>query len=134
MKYIALAAVIAVVLLQATGSIPRSSVGGSLVIGLAFIVAALAVGIHEAWTEKRGVVGWIVNLVVSFVGALAGANLGGMAVVVIFVFLNQIMLVNLRGSSLADQGSPLMEVALAGVMLAALLGSWGALKLVNRWR
>jgi uncharacterized membrane protein YeaQ/YmgE (transglycosylase-associated protein family) len=49
-----------------------------MTIGLAYLVAALAVGIHEAWTKKRGVPGWIVNIVVSFVGALVAAPLGGM--------------------------------------------------------
>jgi hypothetical protein len=73
MMYIALIAVIGILLLQATGSIPLASVGGSMTIGLAYLVAALAVGIHEAWTQKRGVLGWIVNIVVSFVGALVAA-------------------------------------------------------------
>ena len=77
MKYIALIAVIGILLLQATGSIPLASVGGSLTIGFAFIAAALAVGIHEAWTKKRGVPGWIVNILVSFVGAFVVAPLGG---------------------------------------------------------
>jgi hypothetical protein len=36
MKYIALIGVIGTLLLQRTGSIPRSSVGGSMTIGLAF--------------------------------------------------------------------------------------------------
>ena len=62
MKYIALIAVIGILLLQATGAIPLASVGGSMTIGLAFIAAALALGIHEAWTNRRGALGWIVNL------------------------------------------------------------------------
>ncbi|MCZ7641726.1 MAG: hypothetical protein M5U33_01825 [Pseudorhodoplanes sp.] len=41
MKYIALIAVIGILLLQSTGSIPLASVGGSLTIGLVFIAAAL---------------------------------------------------------------------------------------------
>lgn len=58
MKYIALIAVTGILLLQSAGSIPLASVGGALTIGLAFIAAALAIGIHEAWTNKRGVLGW----------------------------------------------------------------------------
>ena len=54
-----------------------------MTIGFAYIAAALAVGIHEAWTQKRGVLGWIVNIVVSFVGAFVAAPLGGMVVVMI---------------------------------------------------
>jgi hypothetical protein len=78
--YIALIAVIGILLLQLTGSIPLASVGGSMTIGLAFLAAALAVGIHEAWTNKRGVLGWIVNIVDSFVGALVAAPIGGMVI------------------------------------------------------
>jgi hypothetical protein len=134
MMYIALIAVIGILLLQLTGAIPLSSVGGSMMIGLAFLVAALAVGIHEAWTKKRGVLGWIVNIVVSFFGAFVGANLGGMVMVIVLMLLNQLALVNLQGSSLAAQGSPVIELALAGAMVVMLLGSRGALWIVNRWR
>ena len=55
MKYIALIAVLGILLLQASGAIPIDSVGGSLTIGLALLIAGLAVGIHEAWTKRRGV-------------------------------------------------------------------------------
>jgi len=128
MKYIALIAVIGILLLQSTGSIPLASVGGSMTIGLAFLAAALAVGIHEAWTKKRGVLGWIVNIVVSFVGALVGANLGGL------VMITTIGLVANVDGSLAKTGGLVMSVALAGGMAATLLGAWGALWIVNRWR
>jgi hypothetical protein len=47
MMYIALIAVIGILLLQWTGSIRMANVGGSMTIGLTFLVAALAVGIHE---------------------------------------------------------------------------------------
>ena len=77
MFYIALIAVIGILLLQMTGSIPLASVGGSMTIGLAFLLAAMAVGIHEAWTKRRGVLG-IVNIIVSFVGAFVAAPIGGM--------------------------------------------------------
>ena len=128
MTYIALIAVIGILLLQLTGSIPLSSVGGPLVIGLALIVAALAVGIHEAWTKKRGVIGWIVNIVVSFVGVFVAAPLGGMVIVMLLSpFMD-------GSSSLAKAGGLVMSVALAGGMLVTLLGAWGALWIVNRWR
>ena len=105
--------------------IPLASVGGSMTIGLAFLVAALAVGIHEAWTKKRGVLGWIVNIVVSFVGALLAAPLGGMVIG---------MMLSDGSRSLAATGGPRFSVALAGRMLVTLLGAWGALWIVNRWR
>ena len=125
MKYIALIAVIGILLLQWTDAIPLASVGGSMTIGLAYLVAALAVGIHEAWTQKRGVLGWIVNIVVSFVGALVAAPLGGM---VIGILLSD------GSRSLAAAGGLRFSVALAGGMLVTLLGAWGALWIVNRWR
>jgi hypothetical protein len=37
-------------------------------------------------------------------------------------------------SSLAKAGGLVMSVALAGGMLVSLLGAWGALWIVNRWR
>ena len=127
MKYIALIAVIGILLLHSTGAIPLTGVGGAMTIGLAFLVAAPAVGIHEAWTKKRGVLGWIVNIVVSLVGPFLFAPIGGMVVVMILSpFMDK--------SSLAATGGPVMVVALAGMMLVTLLGAWGALWIVNRWR
>jgi hypothetical protein len=125
MTYIAVIAVIGILLLQWTASIPLASVGGSMMIGWAFLVAALAVGIHEAWTKKRGVLGWIVSIVVSFVGAFVAAPLGG---AVIAILLSD------GSRSLAATGGPRFSVALAGGMLVSLLGAWGALRIVNRWR
>jgi len=127
MKYIVPIAVAGVLLLQASGAIPMSSVGGPMTIALAFLAAALAVGIHEAWTKKRGVLGWILSIVVSIVGALVAAQLGE------FLLLPLLMLMDVRGS-LAATGGFAMSVGLAAMMLITLLGSWGTLQLVNRWR
>lgn len=125
MLYIALIAVLGILFLQWTGSIPLASVGGSMVIGLAYIAAALAVGFHEAWTKRRSVLGWILNLVASFAGAFVAAPLGG---VVIAPLLSD------GSRSLAAAGGLRFSLALAGGMLVTLLGAWGALWLVNRWR
>lgn len=127
MKYIVPVAVAGVLLLQASGAIPMSSVGGPMTIALAFLAAALAVGIHEAWTKGRGVLGWILNVVVSIVGALVAVQLGE------FLMLPLLMLMDVRGS-LAATGGFAMYVGLTAMMLLTLLGSWGALQLVNRWR
>jgi hypothetical protein len=128
MKYIVLTAVIGILLLQSGGAIPLDSVGGAMVIAMAVLGGALAVGIHEAWTKKRRVLGWIVNIVVSLVGALLVAPLGGMVMVMLLVpFMD-------GASSLAAAGGPQMSIALAGQMAITLLGSWGALWIVNRWR
>ncbi len=125
MIYIAVIAVIGILLLQSTASIPLASVGGSMTIGFAFIAGALAVGIHEAWTKKRGVLGWIVNIVVSFLGAFIIAPIGGMVMAIMLSDGSQ---------SLAATGGPRFSIALAGGMLVSLLGAWVALWIVNRWR
>ena len=127
MKYIALTAVIAVVLLQLIGAVPQSSVGGPMALVLAFLLAALAVGIHEAWSNQRGVPGWIVSIVVALVGALLAASMSGM------LMEEMLQHANLQGS-LAETQHPLQYVASATMMLLTLLGSWTALWLVNRLR
>ena len=127
MIYIALIAVIGILLLHSTGAIPLTGVGGAMTMGLALLATVPAVGIHEAWTKKRGVLGWIVNIVVSLVGAFLFAPLGGLVLVIILSpFMDK--------PSLAATGGGVMYVALAGQMLVVLLGAWGALWIVNRWR
>ena len=127
MKYITLIAVITIVLLQLTGAIPQSSVCGPMNLLLAFFVAALAGGIYEEWSKKRGVLGWIVSIVASLAGAILAASLGSMVMETILMHLN------LEGS-LAATRHPLLYVSLAGMMLLTLLGSWIALWTVNRLR
>jgi hypothetical protein len=127
MKYIALIAVIAIILLQFSGAVPQASVGGPMTLALVFFAAVLAVAIHEAWSNKRGVVGWIVNIFVSFIGAFVAAELGNL------IFEPILLLFPMEGT-LAASGHPLLYVLLAGMMLRAVLGSWTALQIVNRWR
>jgi hypothetical protein len=127
MKYITLIAVIAIPLLLLTGAVPEASVGGAITLALVFVVAALAVGIHEAWSRKRGVLGWIVNVVVSLVGGFAGASLGSMIMEAILTQLH------IEGS-LMHTRHPMLYVASAGMMLLTLLGAWIALWIVNRLR
>ena len=128
MKYIVLIAVIGIVLLQLTGSIPLSSVGGPMVIACAYFAAALAVAIYDAWTKKLGVLGWFVNIVVTFVSVFLSSQLGGFVMaMMLYPFMD-------GASSLARAGNSVMAVALAGTMVITLLGSWGALWVVNKWR
>jgi hypothetical protein len=125
MKFIVLIAVFGILLLHSTGAVAPPD--DSIAYGLALVATAPAVGIHEAWMKKRGVLGWIVNIVVSLVGPLLFAPLGGMVVVLI---LSPFVV----GSSLAATGGAVMYFALAGMVLVTLLGAWGALWIVNRWR
>ncbi|MDN4986474.1 hypothetical protein KUL72_07450 [Bradyrhizobium arachidis] len=126
---IGLTAVIGIVVLQMTGAIPMDAVGGGLVIAAATFAAALAIAVHEAWTKKRGVLGWIVNIVVSFAGAFLAAQFGGP-----LVAIPLLMLVGGGGTSLAAAGEGVMSVALVLIMVVTLAGSSGALWLVNRRR
>lgn len=127
MPYILLVAVVGVLLLYVSGAIPMSSVGGPMAIALAFFAATLGVAIHEAWTKRRGVLGWIVNIVSSFFGTFVAAQLGGLIMVIVLSPF-------VSGSSLAASGGAVMAVSLVGTMAIAVLGSWGALAIVNRWR
>ncbi|MFG1214625.1 hypothetical protein V5F72_24510 [Xanthobacter flavus] len=128
MQYIVPIAVVGILLLQASGAIPMDSVGGPMMIALAVLLGALAVGVHEAWTKQRGILGWIVSIVVSLVGALLIAPAGGM---VVSLLLGPLM----DGStSVAAAGGAVMQIALAATMVVTLLGSWCALWLVNRLR
>lgn len=125
MIYIALVSVVGVVVLQLAGLIPLASVGGPMVIALAFLAAALAVAIQDAWINRRGVLGWIVNIVVTFIGVFVVVPLAGPVIA---------MLLGDGSGSLAATGGPRFAAALAGGMLVTLLGAWGALWIVNRWR
>lgn len=124
MKYVALIAIAGIVLLGLSGAIPRSSVGGPMVIALAFFAAALAVAIHEAWTQSRGVLGWILNIIIAFVAVFVSAPIAGM----IFTIALPVQ------GSLAATGGPVMIIALAGTMGAVLLAVWGSFELLKKWR
>jgi hypothetical protein len=123
----ALLAVIAILLLEFSGAIPKSSVGGPLTLMLFFLLAMLAVGLYEAWSKKLGVLGWIVSVVVSVVGGFVGAAVGG-------AILGSIITPLQPEGSLVATRHPLLYVSLAGQMIFTLLGSWLALQIVSRLR
>lgn len=127
MRAIALVAVTAILLLDFADATPKSSVGGPLTMLLISLLAMLALGLYEAWSQKRGVLGWIVSIVASFVGGSAGIIAGGMVMEVMIPYLN------LEGS-LAASRHPMRYVSSAGMILLTLLGSWIALQIVNRLR
>ncbi|RTL48903.1 MAG: hypothetical protein EKK40_16135 [Bradyrhizobiaceae bacterium] len=127
MKYILAISIVGIVLLQLSGAIPLSSVGGPMTIAAAVFLATLAVGIHESWTHKRGAPGWILSVVVALIGAFLAAPLAGFVMVpLLSPFMN--------GTSFASAGGPVLAIALAGQMALSLLGAWAALWLVSRWR
>ena len=125
MKIIALVAVMAMLLLSV--AMPNASVGGPLTIMLILFLAMLAVGIHEAWSKRRGVPGWIVNIVVSVIGGFVAVVFAGMAMEAILPHLH------LEGS-LASSQHPLLYVLSAAMAILTMLGSWIPLQIVNRFR
>ncbi len=127
MRVIALIAVVGIVLLEFSGLVPQSSVGGPLTLMLMFLLTMLAVGLYEAWSQRRGVLGWIVSVVASVVGGFVGVSLGSMVMELVLPYLG------LEGS-LASTRHPLLYISSAAMMLLTLAGSWMGLWLVNRLR
>ncbi|MGL9617780.1 hypothetical protein QRQ56_07260 [Bradyrhizobium sp. U531] len=125
MKTITLLAVAAMLLLEVFG--PTSSVGGSMSFMLVFVIVTLAVPIYEAWSNRRGAIGWIVNLFASIVGGLTAIALVGMAMETILPHLH------LEGS-LASSQHPLKYVVVAVIAILMVAGSWIPLQIVNRLR
>ena len=125
MIYIALIAIVALLGLQLSGSIPDASVGGPMTIAMVIFATALAVGIRDAWLNKRGVLGWIVSIIASFVGMFVAAQIAGM----IFVTIQGLLGI---GGTLAQ--SELVYLYLVGTVLISMLGSWLALRIVDRLR
>jgi hypothetical protein len=128
MAYLTVIAVAAVLLLQATSAIPAGSVEGALTIAVVYLLAAVAVGMREAWLRRRGPIGWIVNMVVTVVAALMAAQLTGGALA-----QGLSRLFELDGS-LMRTGGPALSIALVGTMLASIFAAWLALQVTNRWR
>ena len=127
MRIITLIAVTAILLLEFSDALPKSSVGGPMAMMMIVFLAVLAVGIYEAWSQKRDVLGWIVSIVASVVGGFLGS---AVASVILEIMLSQLNL----GVPLAESHHPLRYIASAGMMLLALLGSWIALQIANRYR
>jgi len=126
-KIITLIAVMAMLLLSV--AMPTSSVGGPLTIMLIMLIAMLAVGIHDAWTKKRGPLGWIASIVAAVIGGFVAASLVSLVMDMIRPHLH------LNGS-LASSQHPLLYIALAGMAILTVLGSWITLQIpgwfVNR--
>jgi len=124
-KTIALLAVLAMVLQGLIGT--TSSVGGPLTIMLILFLAMLAVGIYEAWSEKRSALGWIVNIVTAVIGGFVAASFGSMVMEMLLPYLQ------LEGSLVSSQ-HPLLYISLAAMAILIVLGSWNTLQIVNRFR
>jgi len=105
----------------------QSSVGGPMTMLYIVFVTMLAVGLYEAWSNRRGVLGWIVNIVASLIGGFVAVAMGGMVM--------EMILSNLKlEGALASSGHPLLYIGSAGMALLTVLGSWGTLQIINRFR
>jgi hypothetical protein len=124
-KIIALLTVIALFLFAAFGT--KSSVGGPITMTLILVVAMLAVGLYEAWLNRRGVLGWLVNIPASIVGGLVSAFFAAELLEVMM------LLVPIQGSLAASQ-HPMLYITLAAQAILTLLGTWFALQWLNRYR
>jgi hypothetical protein len=127
MRTITLVGVIGILLFDFAGAIPKSSVGGPLVLFLILFLAMLAVGLHDAWSNKRGVLGWVASIICAVIGGFLAVTLGGLIMEAILPHLE------LNGP-LATSQHPMRYVSSAGMMVLTLLGSWAVLQIVNRFR
>jgi hypothetical protein len=127
MRTITLIAVIAILLLELSDALPKSSVGGPMAMLVIFFIAALALALYEAWSQKRGLVGWIVSIVASVIGGLLASAVASMLLETILSHLN-------LGGPLAVSQHPVRYIGSVGMMLLALLGSWIALQIANQYR
>lgn len=125
MKAIVPLAIAAMLMAEIFG--PRESVGGSMTFMLVFIVVTLSVAAYEAWSQVRGVGGWIVNIIAAGIGGLFAVALIGMAMEEMLPHLH------LEGS-LASSQHPLKYLLVTAMALFIVLGSWLPLQLVNRLR
>ncbi len=125
MRTITLIAVIAILLLELSDALPKSSVGGPMAMMMIVFLAVLALGLYEAWSQKRGVLGWVVSIVAAVVGGFLGAAVASTILGTMLSYLN-------LGGPLAASQHPLRYIASAGMMLLAMLGAWIALQVMSR--
>lgn len=127
MKIIAILSMLAVSLVVALDLIPKGSVGGAMTFALLFILASLIVGIYEAWGNGRGVLGWIVSIIVAGIGGMIGAAAGALVLETVLTLLAP-------EGSLMQIGGPLLYLSVNAQMLFTLLGAWLGLGIVNKFR
>lgn len=97
-----------------------------ILMALIYLGVSGAVGIHDAWTNKRGALGWILSIVAS----VAGGSVGG------FALGSTVMLA--AGAVAERLGPDWAEfdalLGLPAMIIGLVLGSWLALRFVNRFR
>lgn len=114
---ITLLAAAGLVMLDMAGAL-KGSVGGSMTILLVLLLAALVAGLYDAWTMKRGPLGWLGSILVAFLGTIVGALATGALMDMIIPLLRL-------------QGAP-GRLLLALTAIITLTCTWTALALVGR--
>ena len=130
MKTIILLAVAASLLVAVFG--PTSSVGGPMTVMFVLFLAMLTVGIYEAVSNRRGPLGWVVNIVLAVIGGFVAAIVVGTTVMEPLILLSS--LVFPMTGSLVSTGHPLLYVLSAAMAVLTVLGSWLAIRIVNKFR
>lgn len=91
----------------------------ALLMMFAFVIVMGGMGLYEAWRNKRGVLGWIVSLLISIAGGVAG--------MVLCVAIADVLI--RRPSTMAiGEGVNILTPILM------LTGSWLALRFASRFR
>jgi len=129
-KTIILLAVAASLLVAVFG--PTSSVGGPMTVMFVLFLAMLTVGIYEAVSNRRGPLGWVVNIVLAVIGGFVAAIVVGTTVMEPLILLSS--LVFPMTGSLVSTGHPLLYVLSAAMAVLTVLGSWFAIRIVNKFR
>lgn len=88
-----------------------------LMMGLFAVITVI--GLYEAWSSKRGVLGWIVSVLVAIVGAAATMSL--------CVTIGDAMVVRWPKSMVGE-----MFLSFSPILMLA--GAWIALRVVGRFR
>ena len=125
MRTIIVIAVMAMVLIDLGDALPKSSVGGPMTMMMIVMLAVLALGVYDAWSQKRGVGGWVKSIFAAVVGGFIGSSVASAILGTILSYLN-------LGVPLVESQHPLRYIASAGMMLLAMLGAWLALQFVGR--
>lgn len=91
----------------------------ALIMMMALFAAIAMIGLYEAWSKKRGVVGWIVSVLVAIVAGAATMSL--------CVAIGDAMVVRWPKSMAGE-----MFLSFSPILM--LVGAWIALRVVGRFR
>ena len=94
-------------------------IAGLIGLALLFVVMG-SIGLFEAWKKKRTLLGWVVSYLIAFAGGVAG----------FLLFIG----VEIQFANLLKRDGPPPDSMIAVSFVVAILMSWGALWIANRFR